>query len=263
MAISSSLSLDDRPIVTLFGSGAVDEKTDFWKDAEALGTLLAEAGYHICNGGYGGTMEASAKGAAKVGGTERIGILCNALADARTPNEYLTQTVETDTIIERLGQLTELPQAFIALPGSIGTVIEMMLTWNYPQVRKDRPLILMGAAWQQLVPSIIRMLNLHPDYLHIPLYCVSPEEALRILNKKLKPEASQPTETTKAKESKEETEPKQEAETKEADNTEETNETETGETEQGDEAAASETSEEKADEEPKEQEETTENEKKD
>jgi uncharacterized protein (TIGR00730 family) len=231
MAISSSLSLDDRPIVTLFGSGAVDEKTDFWKDAEALGTLLAEAGYHICNGGYGGTMEASAKGAAKVGGTERIGILCNALADARTPNEYLTQTVETDTIIERLGQLTELPQAFIALPGSIGTVIEMMLTWNYPQVRKDRPLILMGAAWQQLVPSIIRMLNLHPDYLHIPLYCVSPEEALRILNKKLKPEASQPTET--------------------------------GETEQGDEPAASDNPEEKVDEEPKEQEETTETEKKD
>jgi len=54
--------------VAVFGSGEVVQGSDDWRLAFAVGRTLAGLGYAIANGGYAGTMEASAKGAVEAGG---------------------------------------------------------------------------------------------------------------------------------------------------------------------------------------------------
>ena len=52
-------------IVSVFGTGRAKPGDKNYVLAEQLGEALAEAGFAIANGGYGGTMEASAKGRAR------------------------------------------------------------------------------------------------------------------------------------------------------------------------------------------------------
>ena len=60
-------------IITIFGSGESNLKSSFYTETEELGKTLAENGFVICCGGYGGTMEAVCKGAKSAGG-KTIGI---------------------------------------------------------------------------------------------------------------------------------------------------------------------------------------------
>jgi len=55
--------MDHEKIVTIFGSSKPVEGELPYTQAYEIGRGLASGGWTICNGGYGGTMEASAKGA--------------------------------------------------------------------------------------------------------------------------------------------------------------------------------------------------------
>src|ERR1051326_536507 len=60
--------LTSMKTVTIFGSSLPGEGTQMYQQARQLGGRLAQAGFAVCNGGYGGLMEASARGARECGG---------------------------------------------------------------------------------------------------------------------------------------------------------------------------------------------------
>jgi uncharacterized protein (TIGR00725 family) len=49
-------------IITVYGSSRPKFGEEEYQTAYELGKLLANSGFTVCNGGYGGTMEASAQG---------------------------------------------------------------------------------------------------------------------------------------------------------------------------------------------------------
>jgi len=51
-----------RAVVSVFGANDAREGDEAYETARAVGRKLAESGYAVANGGYGGTMEASARG---------------------------------------------------------------------------------------------------------------------------------------------------------------------------------------------------------
>jgi predicted Rossmann-fold nucleotide-binding protein len=55
-------------IISVFGSAYPTEDSPAYEQARKVGRMIAEAGWIICNGGYGGAMEASARGAYEAGG---------------------------------------------------------------------------------------------------------------------------------------------------------------------------------------------------
>jgi len=71
---------------------------------------LAEAGFTIANGGYGGTMLAAAKGAAEAGG-EIVGVTCSAFKNS-TANKYVRREIVTGSLDERLDTLIKLGQCY-------------------------------------------------------------------------------------------------------------------------------------------------------
>ncbi len=142
----------DNKIVTIFGTSKAKEGDSVFELAQETGKLLAQAGFTIVNGGYGGTMLAAAKGASQAGG-EVIGVTCSAFKRSK-PNQYVTREVLTHSLDERLDTLIELGQAYIVLPGGTGTLLELAKVWelqNKGFVEKKKQIIIIGKFWNTLI----------------------------------------------------------------------------------------------------------------
>lgn len=141
--------------VTIFGTSRAKPDSAIYKMAYETGFCLAGAGYAIANGGYGGTMSASAKGARQAGGTT-IGVTCSAFG-SKPANEYITEEISTASLDQRLDTLVELGQAYVVLPGGTGTLLELAKVWelkNKNFLNMQKPIILIGDFWQPLVTII-------------------------------------------------------------------------------------------------------------
>lgn len=142
-------------IVALFGTARAQSGDSTWVLAYETGRLLAEAGFVIANGGYGGTMLAAAKGASEAGG-RTIGVTCSAFGRGAA-NEYITREIVTHSLEERLDTLMELGRAYVVLPGGTGTLLELAKVWElknkgFPAGQK--PVILAGGFWKPLMDLI-------------------------------------------------------------------------------------------------------------
>jgi len=144
-------------IVTIFGTGRAKQGDSTYRLAYEVGKLLAQGGFTIANGGYGGTMLASAKGAAEVGG-EIVGVTCSAFKNSKA-NKYVTREIVTTSLDERLDTLIKLGQAYVVLPGGTGTLLELVKVWelkNKGFLKTDKPIILLGGFWKPLVDLVAR-----------------------------------------------------------------------------------------------------------
>ena len=144
----------DEKTITLFGTGRAKPDDPAYTLAYETGKELARSGFIIVNGGYGGTMEAAAKGAAQVGG-KTIGVTCRAFSS--TANQYISRELSTTSLDERLDTLIKLGRAYVVLPGGTGTLLELAKVWEFKNkrfLRADKPIILVGAFWKPLVDLI-------------------------------------------------------------------------------------------------------------
>lgn len=156
-----------------------------------LGRLIAEHGWTLCNGGYGGTMEAAARGAISAGGST-IGVTCSGFGPLR-PNRYIRRRIKTRTLFDRLKTLIRTGKAYVVLPGGTGTLVELALVLehvNKHMFGSTRPLILLGDYWHSVVEASTRERPLDQR----PHECGTPAEAVAILSTHFGPRPS-PTRT--------------------------------------------------------------------
>ena len=148
-----------RPLIAVFGSSTVQESDRAYRLGYDLGRELALAGADVMTGGYSGTMEACSKGAHEAGG-HVVGVTVELFEKRGPVNRWVKQRIHTSNIYERLHYLVEHAAGFIALPGSIGTLTEVFLTWTLLSVqgRPHAPLILLGDHWQDFLDAVR-----HPD----------------------------------------------------------------------------------------------------
>ena len=145
----------DEKVISVFGSGRAAGGQPAYEMAARLGGLLAEAGFTVANGGYGGTMLACARAAVEAGG-KTIGVTCSAFGRSG-PNPYITREIVTSTLDERLDTLINLGQAYVVLPGGTGTLLELARVWelkNKGFLSADKPIILCGDFWKPLVELV-------------------------------------------------------------------------------------------------------------
>ena len=172
---------DNAKVVTIFGTSKAKPGDDVFTFAQELGTLCAQQAFTVANGGYGGTMLASAKGAAKAGG-KVIGVTCSDFGRSG-PNEYITEEIRTDSLEKRLETLIELGDAYIVLPGGTGTLLELAHVWelkNKGLAYKQKPIIIIKAFWKGLINL---MTEIDPGTIDSIALADSPDEVMKILNK--------------------------------------------------------------------------------
>ena len=166
-------------IVTIFGTSRAKAGDEIFSIAQRTGEELAKSGFTIANGGYGGTMEAAAKGAAEAGG-KIIGVTCSAFKSS-TANKYTTRTIVTASLDERLDTLIKLGQAYVVLSGGTGTLLELAKVWelkNKGFLEAGKPIILVGSFWKPLVDLVAID---DPDSSRCIKLADSPEEAVELI----------------------------------------------------------------------------------
>lgn len=151
--------------ITVFGGSQTRPGEPAYQDGLRLGKLLAQAGFIVLNGGYIGTMEAISRGATEAGGYV-IGITCDQIEAWRPvkANRWVSEEWHYASLPERMSALIENCEGILSLPGGIGTLAEIMLTWNLllTHVIPPRPLIVIGQEWQL---TIHQFLNTQDKYI--------------------------------------------------------------------------------------------------
>ena len=175
-------------IVAVFGSAMPVPGDNLYQEAQILGELLAKSGHIVMTGGYSGTMEAVSRGAAEVGG-KTIGITCRQIEDFRPlkANEWVKEIRQTDTLDERIQILTSQADAYIALPGGVGTLVELVMVYNKMAISSipSKTLILIGKGWKQTIRAFFegQADNLNKNVRDNPRVAPNPEVALEIISK--------------------------------------------------------------------------------
>lgn len=121
---------------------------------------MAEKGFNIISGGFGGTMEQVSKGA-KLGGGKTIGITCYIFSDVGNleVNEYIDEEIRTESLFERIEKMIHISDAFIVLPGGSGTLLEMTAVLDHVNkgLIKFKPIICFGDSWKPVAKSLINV----------------------------------------------------------------------------------------------------------
>jgi uncharacterized protein (TIGR00730 family) len=175
--------------VAIFGSARAKPGTFVYDEVKRVAAAVAQLGCDIVTGGGPGLMQAANEGAASAGASVgSLGIRVE-LPFEQDVNPFVAQAFEHKTFFTRLQHFVIASDAFVVVPGGIGTVLEMLMIWQLLQVRhvNDVPLILVGKMWTGLVDwASSSMLDpkLHlanPEDFRIPQCVETADEAIAIV----------------------------------------------------------------------------------
>jgi uncharacterized protein (TIGR00730 family) len=110
--------------ICVFCASSFGDSEVYRKAAEDMGRLIAEHGLELVyGGGHVGLMGILADGALSAGGAV-TGIIPVHLRRAEVEHQGLTRLIEVDSMSSRKSEMIRLADAFVSLPGGIGTIDE-------------------------------------------------------------------------------------------------------------------------------------------
>jgi uncharacterized protein (TIGR00730 family) len=170
--------------ITIFGSALPGEDDAQYKFAYELGTSLANNGFNICTGGYGGIMEAASKGAYDNGGFV-YGVTIDLWN--KEPNKYITVEVREQKLFERITKLLELGDAYIILQGGTGTLLEFAAVWEYANknLQPEKPIICHSKMWEEILEVMNKQMIVENRRTDLINCFYTPDEIVEYLRLKL------------------------------------------------------------------------------
>jgi uncharacterized protein (TIGR00730 family) len=141
--------------VTIFGSARLKPGSFAYDRVKELAAELSRMGCDIMSGGGPGLMQAANEGALSVDPEalqRSVGIRVQ-LPFEQEINPFVGAAYEHQTFFSRLHHFMIISDAFIVVPGGIGTLLELSLAWQLLQVRRlyNTPLIFVDRMWSELV----------------------------------------------------------------------------------------------------------------
>jgi hypothetical protein len=139
--------------VSIFGSARIKPNTEEYMEVYDLAKKLAKNNADIVTGGGPGLMEAANAGAKDGSSKSKSFGLHVDLPFETSPNEHLDITYHHKRFSSRLDEFMRISHAVIVTPGGIGTILELLYTWQLIQVShiSERPIILVGKMWTGLL----------------------------------------------------------------------------------------------------------------
>jgi uncharacterized protein (TIGR00730 family) len=115
--------------------------------AQELARTLAERGLRVVYGGAHVGLMGLIADTALAAGAEVVGVIPKVLVEWEVAHTGLTELHVVDDMHERKAKMAELADAFVALPGGIGTLEELVeiYTWSYLGIH-DKPFAVLNTA---------------------------------------------------------------------------------------------------------------------
>jgi uncharacterized protein (TIGR00725 family) len=127
----------NNPIIAVIGTGDCQEASEPYRQAMAVGRLIAERGCILVTGGLEGVMEAASRGAAQAGGVVVGVVMGDSTSDA---NPYVTVPIATGMGDARNAVIANTADGFIAVGGGYGTLSEIAFV-----LKRGKPIVHLGS----------------------------------------------------------------------------------------------------------------------
>ncbi len=148
--------------VCVYCSASSNIAPHYGEEVKALGQIMAQHGWSLVFGGGGcGLMGAVADSVLSHGG-KAVGIIPEHLKQQDKPQEGLTELFVVDTMHQRKQMMVDRSDAFVILPGGLGTLDEAfeILTWKQLKLH-DKPVVLLNSHgyWDEFLNLIDKMIE--------------------------------------------------------------------------------------------------------
>ncbi|SAL46242.1 decarboxylase [Caballeronia peredens] len=141
------MSKDSIKSIAVFCGSNYGVSEAFADGARALGHTLGKAGIDVVYGGTTKGLMGVVADAALAAGGKVHGVITESLHQRGHSHSGLSQHEIVPTLRSRKERMIELADAFIALPGGIGTIEELMEVWTMNQLAEiDKPVGLLNSC---------------------------------------------------------------------------------------------------------------------
>ena len=175
--------------ICVFASASNDLAEVYYKDAQMLGTLIAQSGYGIVYGGSRLGLMYACAGAVKQAGGKVYGIMPEKFANMGLANsDDCDEFYITKGIRERKAKLDELSDAVIAIAGGFGTLEEVSEMITQKQLGySNKPIVILNTngLYKPLVEFFENIINqgfADKELRNIYYVANSPEDALNYIS---------------------------------------------------------------------------------
>lgn len=143
--------------ITLYGAASETIDRAYMEGVEEFGRVMARRGHTMVFGAGGtGLMGAAARGMHECGG-RIIGVTPHFMHELEPVSELCTELIGTETMAERKYEMERLADAFVIVPGGVGTFDEFfqILTLRVLD-RHQKPIVLynINGFWNSMVAVI-------------------------------------------------------------------------------------------------------------
>ncbi len=152
----------NRLSVCVFCASSESVSADERAVAAELGRGIAERGWRLVYGGGGIGLMGEVARAVMAGGGEVFGVIPRRLVEREVALPEITELVQTETMRERKHLMDSEADAFIVLPGGIGTLEELVEVLTLKLLGyHSRPIVLLDARdyWKPLLDQIDAMIR--------------------------------------------------------------------------------------------------------
>lgn len=182
---------DIGPCVSIFGSARSKPDSPLYAEAEKIARLLVEAGYGVITGGGPGLMEAGNKGAFEAKGIS-VGLHIE-LPHEQACNDYVTTRCDFRYFFLRKLMFVKYAQAYVVMPGGMGTIDELSEAFVLAQTRRIKPLpiiLYQSRFWNGLLEWIQNVMVQEgfirtEEVDEIITICETPEEVVQHIRRRI------------------------------------------------------------------------------
>ncbi|MBL4590247.1 MAG: TIGR00730 family Rossman fold protein [Alphaproteobacteria bacterium] len=148
--------------VCVYCSSSNKVKQEFKDATEELGTILANAGKTVVYGGAKSGLMGLIADSTLASGGKVIGVITSYLQNLEVEHDGLTEAHIVETMHERKAMMVDKSDAFIILPGGIGTLEELVevATWRQLGLH-EKPIIIVNTDnyWDSFLDMMNKMVD--------------------------------------------------------------------------------------------------------
>jgi uncharacterized protein (TIGR00730 family) len=152
--------------------------------ARSVGAELARRGHDLVSGGGRVSMMGAVARAVREGGGHTLGVIPHALTGLEVADVEADELVITADMRERKGRMDDAADAFLALPGGLGTLEELLEVWvSRTLAMHDKPVVVLDptgvlAGLADLVDKLVAQGFVRPAAASAAVWTSSVTEAL-------------------------------------------------------------------------------------
>jgi len=163
-------------------SDAIENK--YLELASELGTALVGAGHSLVTGGGAVAMMGAIARATRAAGGHTVGVIPKALLEFEVGDRDADRLVVTEDMRTRKAAMDEASDAFITLPGGIGTLEELFEVWTAASLGMHRKPVIVLDPWgdfaplKQIIDDLLAKGFVRPTAAKVVVWCTTVTEAI-------------------------------------------------------------------------------------